>query len=88
MDKQEIIDYLLTEKDKSVKLQIYEVASVLRSIENTFKGQFVLPEEQKEVTVENFISLLNHYIEIKNAVEIKSYLKAIVRDFKINLVSR
>ena len=88
MDKQEIIDYLLTEKDKSVKFQIYEVASVLRSIENTFKGQFVLPEDQKEVTVENFISLLNHHIDEFSDVEIKSYLKSILRDFKINLVSR
>ena len=87
MDKKQIIDYLLMEKDKSVKLQIFEVASVLRSIENIFKGQFVFPEEQIEVTVENFISLLNFHIDKSNSVESKSYLISILRDFKINLVS-
>ena len=88
MDKQEIIDLVITMKSDAVKLQIFEAASVLRSIENTFKGQFVFPKDQKEVTVENFISLLNHYIERTQDEETKSYLKSILRDFKINLVSR
>jgi len=88
MDKQQIIDLVITMKSDAVKLQIFDAASALRSIENTFKGQFVFPEEQKEVTVENFISLLNHYIQRTQDEETKSYLKSILRDFKINLVSR
>lgn len=85
MDKQQIIDYLLTEKDKSVKLQIFEASSVLRSIENSFKGQF--GEIKNEVTVENFISLLNFHIDKIYSVDAKSYLISVLRDFKINLVS-
>jgi hypothetical protein len=86
MDKQQIIDYLLTEKDKSVKLQIFEVASVLRSIENSFKGQF--GEIKKEATIENLILLLNLHIDKSSSVEVKSYLKSFLRDFKIDLISR
>ena len=86
MYKQQIIDYLLTEKDKSVKLQIFEVASVLRSIENSFKGQF--GEIKKEPTIENLIFLLNLHIDKSSSEEVKSYLKSFLRDFKINLVSR
>jgi hypothetical protein len=86
MDKQQIIDYLLYEKDKSVKLQIFEVSSVLRSIENIFKGQF--GEIKKEPTIENLILLLNIHIDKSSSVEVKSYLISILRDFKINLVSR
>ena len=86
MDKQQIIDYLLTEKDKSVKLQIFEASSILRSIENSFKGQF--GEIKNEATVENFISLLNFHIDKIYSVDTKSYLISVLRDFKINLVSR
>ena len=86
MDKQQVIDYLLYEKDKSVKLQIFEVSSVLRSIENIFKGQF--GSIKKEATAENFISLLIFHIDKSSSVEAKSYLISVLRDFKINLVSR
>lgn len=86
MDKQQIIDLVITMKSNAVKLQIFEAASALRSIENTFKGQF--GEIKKEPTIENLILLLNLHIDKSSSVEVKSYLKSFLRDFKINLISR
>ncbi len=86
MDKQQIIDLVITMKSDAVKLQLFDVASYLRNIENIFKGQF--GEDKKEPTTENLILLLNHHIDKSSNVEVESYLKSVLRDFKIDLISR
>jgi len=82
MDKQEIIDLVITMKSGAVKLQIFEAASALRSIENTFKGQFVVISQNP--TIDNLSILLSQFIERTQDEESKSYLKSVFRDFKID----
>lgn len=82
MDKQEIIDLVITMKIGAIKLQIFEAASVLRSIENTFKGQFVVISQNP--TIDNLSILLSQFIERTQDEESKSYLKSVFRDFKID----
>lgn len=81
MNKKEIIDYTITAKNGAVKLQIFEAASSLRSIENTFKGQF--GEMSQNPTIENLSMLLKQYIDRTNG-ESKAYLKGVLRDLKID----
>ena len=81
MTKQEIINYTTTAKNGAVKLQVFEAASALRSIENTFKGQF--GEMSRNPTVDNLSMLLKQYIDRTNG-ESKAYLKGILRDLKID----
>ena len=66
----------------AVKLQIFEAASALRSIENTFKGQF--GEMSQNPTVDNLSMLLQRYIDTNISEESRSYLKGILRDLKID----
>ena len=82
MTKQEIIDLVITMKIDAVKLQIFEAASSLRSIENTFKGQF--GEMSQNPTVDNLSMLLQRYIDTNISEESRSYLKGILRDLKID----
>ena len=81
MSKQEIIDLVITMKIDAVKLQIYEAGSALRSIENTFKGQF--GEMSQNPNIENLSMLLKQYIDRTNG-ESKAYLKGVLRDLKID----
>lgn len=82
MTKQEIIDYTINAKSGAVKLQIFDAASALRSIENTFKGKF--GEISQNPTIENLSMLLQRYIDTNIDEESKSYLKIFLRDLKIN----
>lgn len=82
MTKQEIIDLVITMKIDAVKLQIFEAASSLRSIENTFKGQF--GEMSQNPTVDNLSMLLQRYIDTNISEESRSYLKGVLRDLKID----
>ena len=82
MTKQEIIDYTISVKSVAVKLQLWDAASALRSIENTFKGQF--GEMSRNPTVDNLSMLLQRYIDTNIDEESKSYLKSFLRDLKIN----
>jgi hypothetical protein len=84
MDKQEIIDLVITMKSGAVKLQIFEAASALRSIENTFKGQF--GKISQNPTLENLSMLLKGYIDTNIDEDSKVYLKSSLRDLKINEV--
>jgi hypothetical protein len=84
MDKQEIIDLVITMKSGAVKLQIFEAASALRSIENTFKGQF--GKISQNPTLENLSMLLKGYIDTNIDEDAKAYLKSSLRDLKINEV--
>ena len=82
MTKQEIIDYTISVKSVAVKLQLWDAASALRSIENTFKGQF--GEMSRNPTVDNLSMLLQRYIDTNIDEDSKSYLKSFLRDLKIN----
>jgi hypothetical protein len=82
MSKQEIIDLVIEMKTDAVKLQIFEAASALRSIENTFKGQF--GEISQNPTIENLSMLLKRYIDTNIHEDAKSYLKSSLRGLKIN----
>jgi hypothetical protein len=84
MDKQEIIDLVIKMKSGAVKLQIFEAASALRSIENTFKGKF--GEISQNPTLENLSMLLQRYIDTNIDEDSKAYLKNSLRDLKINEV--
>ena len=84
MDKQEIIDLVIKMKSGAVKLQLFDAASALRSIENTFKGQF--GEISQNPTIENLSMLLQRYIDTNIDEDDKAYLKSFLRDFKINEV--
>jgi hypothetical protein len=84
MDKQQIIDLVITMKSGAVKLQIFEAASALRSIENTFKGQF--GKISQNPTLENLSMLLKGYIDTNIDEDAKAYLKSSLRDLKINEV--
>lgn len=84
MDKQEIIDLVIRMKSDAVKLQIFDAASALRSIENTFKGQF--GEISQNPTIENLSMLLKRYIDTNIDEDAKVYLKSSLRDLKINEV--
>jgi hypothetical protein len=82
MSKQEIIDLVITMKSDAVKSQIFDAASALRSIENTFKGKF--GEISQNPTLENLSMLLQRYIDSNIGEEAKDYLKSHLRDLKIN----
>lgn len=82
MSKQEIIDLVITIKSDAVKLQIWDAASSLRSIENTFKGKF--GEISQNPTIESLSMLLQRYIDSNIDEESKDYLKSHLRDLKIN----
>lgn len=82
MDKQEIIDLVITMKSAAVKLQLFDAASALRSIENTFKGQF--GEISQNPTIENLSMLLKRYIDTNIDEEAKAYLKSSLRELNIN----
>ena len=84
MTKQEIIDHVSTMKSGAVKLQIFEAASALRSIENTFKGQF--GEMSQNPTIENLSMLLQRYINTNIGEDSKAYLKSCLRELNINQV--
>lgn len=84
MDKQEIIELVIRMKSDAVKLQIFDAASALRSIENTFKGQF--GEISQNTTIENLSMLLKRYIDTNIDEDAKVYLKSSLRDLKINEV--
>jgi hypothetical protein len=89
MYKQEIIDLVITMKSGAVKLQLWDAASALRSIENTFKGQF--GEISQNPTIENLSMLLQRYIDTNIYIstsdeDSKSYLKSSLRDLKISEV--
>ena len=84
MTKQEIIDQVSTMKNGAVKLQIFEAASALRSIENTFKGQF--GEMSRNPTIENLSMLLKRYIDTNIHEDAKNYLKSCLRELNINQV--
>lgn len=84
MYKQEIIDLVITMKSGAVKLQLWDAASALRSIENTFKGQF--GEISQNPTIENLSMLLQRYIDTNIDEDSKSYLKSSLRDLKISEV--
>jgi hypothetical protein len=81
MSKQEIIDLVITLKSDAVKLQIFDAASALRSIENTFKGKF--GEISQNPTPENLSMLLQRYIDTSIDDDAKGYLKSFLRDLKI-----
>jgi hypothetical protein len=82
MDKQEIIDLVIKMKSGAVKLQIFDAASALRSIEDTFKGKF--GEISQNPTLENLSMLLQRYIDTNIDENSKAYLKIFLRDLKIN----
>ena len=84
MTKQEIIELVTEMKIGAVKLQIFEAASALRSIENTFKGQF--GEMSRNPTIENLSMLLKRYIDTNIHEDAKSYLKSSLRELNINQV--
>lgn len=84
MDKQEIIDLVIKMKIGAIKLQSWDAASALRSIENTFKGQF--GEISQNPTIENLSMLLKRYIDTNIDEDAKVYLKSSLRDLKINEV--
>jgi hypothetical protein len=71
-------------KSGAVKLQLWDAASALRSIENTFKGQF--GEISQNPTIENLSMLLQRYIDTNIDEDSKSYLKSSLRDLKISEV--
>jgi len=82
MSKEEIIELVVTIKSNAVKLQLWDAASSLRSIENTFKGQF--GEISQNPKIENLIILLQRYINTNICDDSKNYLKSCLRDLKIN----
>jgi hypothetical protein len=82
MSKQEIIDLVIEMKTGAVKRQIYDAATALRSIENTFKGQF--GEISQNPTIKNLSMLLQRYIDTDLSITGRSYLKVALRDLKIN----
>jgi len=82
MTKHEIIDLVITMKSDAVKRQIFDAASALRSIENTFKGKF--GEISQNPTIENLSMLLQRYIDTNIDENSKFYLKGFLRDLKIN----
>jgi hypothetical protein len=82
MDKQEIIELVIKMKSGAVKLQLFDAASTLRSIENTFKGQF--GEISQNPTIENLSMLLKRYIDTNIDEEAKAYLKSSLRELNIN----
>ena len=82
MSKQEIIDLVITMKSDAVKRQIFDAASALRSIENTFKGKF--GEISQNPKLENLSMLLQRYIDSNIGEVAKDYLKSHLRDLKIN----
>ena len=84
MSKQEIIDLVIEIKNRAVKLQLFEAASALRSIENTFKGQF--GEMSRNPTIQNLSMLLKRYIDTNIHEDSKVYLKSCLRELNINQV--
>ncbi len=88
MSEKEVIELVKDLKSDAVRSQMYDAASILRSIENKFNGNdYHGIKDDYSITVESMIKILEIYVLSMSAGS-KKYISDLILKLKIDLRDR